>query len=103
LKADDLTPALELLVEHGYLRPQTRPAATGRPSEAYEVNPAWDRSGSVETIPQCPHYPPVEEVPGDLGDDSPLCEPEGATAIAPHAPPARRRFASDDRPCELLG
>lgn len=68
LTAEDLTPALDLLIEHGYLRPVPRPSVAGRPSEGYEVNPVWQRDEPAELIPQIPQNEPTEEVLGDLGD-----------------------------------
>ncbi len=50
-KLKDLIPVLDLLIDHGYIRPQPEKSATGKgrpPSPTYDVNPDWHRSENSE-------------------------------------------------------
>src|SRR5262249_36321748 len=72
LKADDLVPAIQILVAYGYMRPTlVIPGVPGRPSEMYEINPVWDRDKIDQPSPESPDSPPAGRpalVSGDSGD-----------------------------------
>jgi len=36
---DAMSPAIQLLEQHGYIRLAPKPKTGGRPSEAYDINP----------------------------------------------------------------
>jgi hypothetical protein len=60
-KVSELRPALQLLVEHGYLRPVVSEQRSGPgrpPSERFEVNPLWNRnSEDIEDIEEATKDP----------------------------------------------
>jgi hypothetical protein len=86
-KVSELRPALDLLVEHGYLRlaPSGQRSGPGRPaSERFEVNPLWNRnSEDIEDI---------EEATKDLNFD-PLSSRDSS-----NAPPPDSKSTSDVPP-----
>jgi DNA polymerase-1 len=57
-KSADLPPAFDLLVAHGYLRPAPHSGGPGRPPEAFEVNPNWNRTDPDERSPESPETTP---------------------------------------------
>jgi len=72
LRADDLTPAVEMLVANGYLWLKPIPAGTrGMPSDVFEINPLWERTEFGQSSPESPErVPQTGQTPisGDSGD-----------------------------------
>ena len=71
LKAEDLSPAFELLTSHGYLRVEAPPKSFGRQPERYGVNPHWNRSDFRDRSPESPESRNGEaegKLSGDSGD-----------------------------------
>jgi hypothetical protein len=88
LKSDDLAPAIDVLVAHGYIRQAPQVPGPGRPAEAFEINPTWNRSDSGKSSPESPKNTLAEIISRDLGDviqESDLPECDARDTDDPHA------------------